>query len=109
MNSLHFQKSNAKISVYFQLERFLLHQATIEQSDGNHVPYNIASSLCFTHREQIRHANITDEHILIPVRKIFNKKKKKKDHISIYLNRYAIQMVSMLLFNAIKVNDIVGV
>jgi hypothetical protein len=39
----------------------------IEQSNGSRLSYAISSSLCLTHLEQIRHANVTDDHILIPV------------------------------------------
>ncbi|CAF0990296.1 unnamed protein product [Rotaria sp. Silwood1] len=57
------------VGVYQQLhpERFLLHRAIIEQSNGTSFPYGISSSLCLTHLEQVRNAKIIDDHILIPV------------------------------------------
>ena len=48
-------------------ERFLLHRATIEHTDFARLPHGISSSLCLTHLEQVRNANVTDDHILIPV------------------------------------------
>jgi hypothetical protein len=55
----------------YYLERFILHRATFEHSDGTRLPYGMSSSLCLTHLEQVRNANITDDHILIPVSLFF--------------------------------------
>ncbi|CAF2952145.1 unnamed protein product [Rotaria sp. Silwood2] len=57
------------VGVYQQLhpERFLLHRAILEQSNGTLFPYGIASSLCLTHLGQVRNTKIIDDHILIPV------------------------------------------
>ncbi|CAF1098664.1 unnamed protein product [Adineta ricciae] len=56
------------VGVYQQLhpERFVLHRSSVEISDPSHVSYGISSSLCLKHLEQVRNANVTDEHILIP-------------------------------------------
>jgi hypothetical protein len=39
----------------------------MEQSDLSRLSYGISSSLCLKHLEQVRNANITDDHFLIPV------------------------------------------
>ena len=52
---------------FIRSERFLLHRATIEHTDFARLPHGVSSSLCLTHLEQVRNANVTDDHILIPV------------------------------------------
>ncbi|CAF0765158.1 unnamed protein product [Adineta steineri] len=56
------------VGVYQQLhpERFISHRSSIIETDHSRLPYGISSSLCLKHLEQVRNANITDDHILIP-------------------------------------------